>query len=205
MILNCTKEELYLNGIYRIYCIKNQKSYIGSAAGFKSRSRTRNGFYCRYYSHLNKLKTNKHRNAYLQNAWNLYKEDSFVFEILEVCLPEDCLKKELHYMDVYKSMIKENGFNMIKQSLGNHTGIFTKEHRSKISKALIGRPRPDYLREKLGVRVGQFDFQGNLIKEYFSMSEASRQTGIQRQDIGQSIIGKKCKTAGGFIWKKMKT
>lgn len=36
------------------------------------------------------------------------------------------------------------------------------------------------------------------------MSEASRVTGIQRQDIGQSIIGRKCKTAGGFIWKKDK-
>ena len=35
------------------------------------------------------------------------------------------------------------------------------------------------------------------------MSEASRITGIMRQDIGQACIGKKIKKAGGFYWERV--
>lgn len=196
---NYNEEEINKFGIYRIYCKGNNKSYIGSARGY--RSKNKKGFKLRLYSHVLKLNNNKHPNYYLQNAWNKYGKESFYFEILEFCDPQICDEKEIEYIEKYNSMTYQNGFNIIKQPLSNYAGVFTEEHRSKISNSLKGKNRPLSVKKKLGNPVLQYDLSGNFIKEYYSMSEASRQTGIQRQDIGQSIIGKKCKTAGGYIWK----
>lgn len=200
-----TKEELYLNGIYSIYCISNNKFYIGSASGTNSYYKYKNGFIARFNDHKYKLNNNKHKNSYLQNAYNMYGSENFIFEIVEICDTDKCKLIEIPYMDKYQSMIYQNGFNIIRQSLSNHSGYFSKEHKRKISESLLGIPRTLELKKKLGTSIGQYDLDNNFITEYYSMSEASRITGIQRQDIGQSIIGIKCKTAGGFIWKKMKT
>ena len=205
MTHNYTKEEMTKNGIYRIYCNENNKSYIGSAACTKSNMKTRIGFNARFLNHQTQLSKNKHRNAYLQNAYNLYGEESFTFEIIEYCHPDDCAEKEIYYMEVYQSMIYENGFNIIKQPLTNYAGNFTQEHKDKISKSLTGKTRPIEDVVKYSKTILQYDLEGNFIKEYYSMSEASRVTGIQRQDIGQQILGRG-KTAGGYFWKlKIKT
>lgn len=205
MTHNYTKEEMFKNGIYRIYCKENNKSYIGSAACTKSNMKTRIGFNARFLNHQTQLSKNKHRNAYLQNAYNLYGEESFTFEIVEFYHPDDCAEKEIYYMEVYQSMIYENGFNIIKQPLTNYAGNFTQEHKDKISKSLTGRIRPVEDIVKFSKTVLQYDLDGNFIREYYSMSEASRITGIQRQDIGQQILGNG-KTAGGYFWKlKIKT
>ena len=205
MTHNYTKEEMTKNGIYRIYCNKNNKSYIGSAACTKSNMKTRIGFNARFLTHQLHLLRNKHRNAYLQNAYNLYGEKSFTFEIIEICHPDECAEKEIYYMEQYQSMIDENGFNIIKQPLTNYAGNFTQEHKDKISKSLTGRTRPIEDIVKFSKTVLQYDLEGNFIREYYSMSEASRITGIQRQDIGQQILGNG-KTAGGYFWKlKIKT
>lgn len=197
-----TQEELLKHGIYRIYCKGNNKSYIGSASSTKSKTKTRNGFIGRYKHHVRFLKENKHRNSYLQNAYNFYGLESFTFEILLFCKPEECDLYEIPYMDKYESMIYQNGFNIIRQPLSNYNGNFSEEHCRKISESLKGRKRPIKDVKRWSTAVEQYDKEGNFIAEYYSMSEASRITGIQRQDIGQSIIGRKCKTAGGFIWKK---
>ncbi len=48
--------------------------------------------------------------------------------------------------------------------------------------------------------VLQYDLNGNLIKEHYSMINASRQTKAQRSSIWK-VCNNKAKTAGGFIWK----
>ena len=60
-------------GIYKIINVVNNKFYIGSAVNF-SRRKTR---------HFSELRTNKHNNSKLQNAWNKYGESSFVFAVVE--------------------------------------------------------------------------------------------------------------------------
>ena len=60
-------------GIYKIINVVNNKFYLGSAVNF-SRRKTR---------HFSELRTNKHNNSKLQNAWNKYGEASFVFAIVE--------------------------------------------------------------------------------------------------------------------------
>lgn len=46
----------------------------------------------------------------------------------------------------------------------------------------------------------QFDSNMNLIKEFNSLTEASRNTGIAAQNISASCLGK-IKESGGFIWR----
>lgn len=48
--------------------------------------------------------------------------------------------------------------------------------------------------------VLQFDKENNFIKEYESLNEAERQTGIFQTNIGK-CCSKKRKTAGGYIWR----
>ena len=68
-------ENLKLKGIYSITNINDNKIYIGST--FKS-------FIGRFKQHYNKLNQNKHPSLYLQNAWNKYGENNFIFRIVEV-------------------------------------------------------------------------------------------------------------------------
>lgn len=60
-------------GIYKIINVVNNKFYVGSAVDFKRR-KTR---------HFSELRTGKHNNRYLQNAWDKYGEQAFVFVVVE--------------------------------------------------------------------------------------------------------------------------
>lgn len=61
-------------GIYCIECIETNTKYIGQ---------TLESFYRRWIFHKWNLKNNKHSNTYLQNAWNKYGSDKFLFYPLE--------------------------------------------------------------------------------------------------------------------------
>lgn len=49
-------------------------------------------------------------------------------------------------------------------------------------------------------KIGQYDLNNNLIKEYPSIATASKENNIHKANI-QGILKNKRKTAGGFIWK----
>lgn len=51
--------------------------------------------------------------------------------------------------------------------------------------------------------VFQYTKQGEFVAEYFSQSEASRVTGINRSSISNCCLGQR-PSAGGFIWKTKK-
>ncbi len=71
------------SGIYKISCNVNGKFYIGS-----SQELSRRKIY-----HFNRLRANNHPNKHMQNAYNLYGEHSFSFDILKYCTV-DCLLVE---------------------------------------------------------------------------------------------------------------
>ena len=57
-------------------------------------------------------------------------------------------------------------------------------------------------REALVKKVYQFDIFGNFIKEYDSIMDASRTTGINNGNIGSCCIGRQNhSTAGGYVWR----
>lgn len=200
-----TKEELKQTGVYKITCKANNKFYIGSACATKSKKNaSKLGFNGRWYGHLYKLRLNKHTNPYLQNCYNLYGEDSLIFEIIEICSIEEAIKKEYDYINLYKSYDNLIGFNILRTHLANYT--FGKDRESmKLTLSLLykGKTRPLDIVKKWSKEIQQLDENQNVIATYYSIAEAGRQTNISRQDIGQAAIHKHRK-AGGFYWRKVK-
>ena len=56
------------------------------------------------------------------------------------------------------------------------------------------------VKEKLSIPILQFSKDGTFIKEWPSVSEASRQLGIARQNICHCLKGR-IKSASGFVWR----
>lgn len=82
-----------INGIYEIKNLITNDIYIGSSA-------SKQGILRRWLDHKSLLRNNKHHSIILQKAWNKYKEESFLFSIVETCLPIDCVKYEQKYINL---------------------------------------------------------------------------------------------------------
>lgn len=78
--------------IYKITNRINGKVYIGSTKNVKQR----------WAKHKALLRHNHHPNFHIQAAWNKYGEDSFVFEIVEECVPDELLSREQFFIDTIK-------------------------------------------------------------------------------------------------------
>lgn len=74
------------SGVYIITCVIGIKHYIGVSVNVKYRL-------CK---HRSDLRGNRHRNAHLQSAFNLYGEQNFTFESLEY-YPEDQMASFEHW------------------------------------------------------------------------------------------------------------
>ena len=185
-----SKGDLCKSGIYIISCNVNKKFYIGS---------TTNMFKRRLGHHYGALVRNKHRNSYLQNSFNKYSEKAFSFSILEYVNDNSrMLDREQYWIDKLDALNK--GFNMLPKTHTTKGRVVRKETRLKLIKSLTGRTRGLAVRKALGKPCQQYDVCGNFIAEYYSTTEAGRQTGIQRQDIGKVCRGL-LYTAGSYQWK----
>lgn len=78
-----------ISGIYAIVNKLNGHRYIGSSSNIHSR----------WQVHINMLNRNDHHSRHLQNAWNKYGEENFLFVLLEECNPEILLIREQYYLD----------------------------------------------------------------------------------------------------------
>jgi group I intron endonuclease len=121
--------------IYQIKNLVNNKIYIGSTKNFLIRKQ----------EHWHRLKSKKHENFYLQNAWNKYGEHNFVFEILEKIEDEEkLLVKEQEYIDVYSP-----DYNICK-SAGKPPTKFGENHpNSKLKFTQVCEIREIYKDEKI--------------------------------------------------------
>jgi transcriptional regulator len=77
-------------GIYKITNPVNNEIYIGSAA---------NSLRKRFRDHRRLLKLDKNPCKYLQRIYNKNPNVDFIFEVLEFCSTEDCIKREQYYID----------------------------------------------------------------------------------------------------------
>lgn len=77
-------------GIYKIENLVNNHIYVGCASNLAVR---KNG-------HFSSLRNGKHRNQYLQRAFNKYGESSFKFSVLELCDKPFLVKREQYWIDL---------------------------------------------------------------------------------------------------------
>ena len=98
-------------GVYKIVNVVNGKLYVGSSTDVKYR----------LWRHQHELLENKHENKHLQNAWNKYGRQSFVFEIILYCEENQLIEREQEMIDYYQSA-KGKGYNLCSIA-GNCLGI----------------------------------------------------------------------------------
>ena len=134
----------WVTGVYVIRNKVNGKEYIGSAATSLKR---------RWKGHTDELKTGKHRNRYLQNAWNKYGANNFEFIVVERCPPDLCLIREQFWLDEKKTYVRSVGYN-IAITAGSNLGLkFVYKPRdpevhARIASKLRGRKLSPAHREK---------------------------------------------------------
>lgn len=101
------------SGIYSITNLVNNKKYVGKSVSI----------YSRFGQHRTELRRNEHCNKYLQHAWNKYGEENFKFEIIEEHDKENLREKEIYWINEYKTLYAETGYNLIDESkLSNEDG-----------------------------------------------------------------------------------
>lgn len=128
-------------GIYKIVNIVNNKIYVGS---------TLKSFKNRFKTHIKLLKKNQHENSILQNAWNKYGENSFIFEIIESfdkIESNDLLNLEQKYIKQYDSTNRNIGYNICsvgKSRYGTKWSEESKNNRCGKGNPMFGK---GYLRE----------------------------------------------------------
>ena len=146
-------------GIYTIKNTKNNNLYIGSSKNIE----------VRFIHHKSLLRSNKHHSIHLQNAWNLYGEECFIFNIIEECTLDILLEREQFYLD---KLLKANdyvlgksdyflkyGYNICPFSIKGFTG---KHDRRSILKQLKSRRLSE---------IYQIDYNGNILNIYDMISE----------------------------------
>lgn len=117
------------SGIYLIECLANNKKYVGKTKDLKKR----------WNQHVWELNNDKHFNKYLQNAWNKYGANNFIFSILEYVETEDERNIKEDYFIKKLETIVPNGMNFKGGGWGG--GSFSDETRKKMSDNMIGNKR----------------------------------------------------------------
>lgn len=112
-----------ISGIYEIRNIENGKRYIGSTVSMSRR----------WVLHKVLLKLNKHHSQHLQNSYNKYGKDCFVFEVIEECDRHLLMEREQYYIDIMKPE-----YNMSPTATSVLGLKHTAEARAHMSAAQIG-------------------------------------------------------------------
>src|SRR5260221_4464131 len=182
------------SSIYKITCTANKRIYIGSAVNLRKRKS----------EHLSCLQQNKHGNPYMQNAWNKYGEQSFIFEVLEFVLPISRLAREQYWLNKLKPFGRK-GFNIARDTVAFSRGIKqTPEHIEKRRQAKLGQVCMPKTREKLRLanlgkklssktceKMGQSRRGGKQSPEAIENMRQAQGTPEMRENRRQSQLGRK--------------
>ena len=169
-------------GVYRIVNRTNNKIYVGSTSTL--------GFKKRWWGHRTRLRANTHWNQHLQNAWNKYGESQFQFEIIETCLPLDCIAREQYYIDTLHPQ-----YNLSKTA-GSPLGCrHTNATKQKIGDACRGEKNYGYSGEHIFYHPKHGYFNGSIVDfgRTFSLRKSlpyKLSEGILSKSHGWIYIGK---------------
>jgi len=206
-------------GIYVIRNIINNKIYIGKSINIHKRIITHKAF----------LKAkNKNENRHLINAWHKYNEDNFEYFVIEYLEKKETLlaKRELYWMEVFKSYDRSKGYNLRKDSqskciVSNETRELLKlraKERSEdpnFSTAIYShtywKDHPEATKkmaDKVKIKKHKFSFEqydrdNNYIKTWFSVEEIIKHNPEYKWQNIYSVCNGYKPTYRGYIWKKI--
>lgn len=152
-------------GIYCITNMVNSKKYIGQSVDI----------YTRWANHKSALKHNRHDNEHLQNAWNTYGEQNFIFEILEICDIDKIDNIEKKYIELFNTMNRAFGYN--NESGGHKNKSLSEQSRQKISEKHKGKKLSDETKKKIGAAS-----KGRVLSDEARNKIRTAITGIERSE-----------------------
>jgi len=172
------KIQRYSSGIYKITNLVNGHFYVGSSVNV----------YNRFHTHKTKLKKNIHVNKYLQNAFNKYGENNFLFTVLEYC-DKNCIQdREQYYLDFLNP--KYNFRKIAHINLGISP---TKETREKIRTTLKLKYEMGlvpFKNEDKWRPINVYNLEGDFIKKFNSIMEAVRELGVKKANLRRALNNK---------------
>ena len=131
-------------GVYKITS-PNNRVYIGSSSDIK----TRFSFYKSGYTKTQWI---------LKRSFDKYGIDAHTFEILEICEPEEKLKKERYYGDLFKSMYEFGGMNLKLPSSDDKPALYSKLTIDKFSELAKNRKYTKETLDKFSkARIGKYN------------------------------------------------
>lgn len=129
-----------MTGIYAITHTQSKRTYVGSSSNIKRR----------FVSHRHSLRHNKHPNKHLQNCWNLYGEDAFTFEIIEILDSIDQLElREEYWIQELGASNRVGGFNVRLEAKSNRGYVPSETLKQRWREANQNRPCLPDTRKKL--------------------------------------------------------
>lgn len=148
--------EMEISGIYTVTNIKNSKVYVGCATQVNKR----------LSNHKRDLINKKHKNIYLQRAWEAGEESDFEFSLLEECPIEYLASLEHYWATLLDSHNNKRGYN-IRPTHPYGKIVNTKEIRNKISATNKGRnfTTPESIRKGLETRKKNAELRGYYFSE----------------------------------------
>lgn len=159
-------------GIYKITNKINLKAYIGQSVDIEKRWR-------------------QHKNmsrgcTLLLRAFQKYGIENFLFEIVEICSPEELNEKEKYYIWYYRTYVDYgHGYNL---TTGGDGGMCVSEiARKHMSDSLGGEP------------IYQFNLNGEYLGRFDYIADAERKLNIPHENIIKVLNGD-YKSAGGFVF-----
>jgi group I intron endonuclease len=157
-----------ISGVYLIKCIANNKIYIGSTIDYKHRIE----------NHIHFLSYNKHHNPLLQNDYNNYGSDCFMYLLLEVIDKELLIESEERWVDYFKSNILDFGYNIRKVVPCNYSTEVSQETRRKLAIASTGKKHTKESCKKIS------DSRQYIDKETYK-KQAIKVTGVNNPNFGK--------------------
>lgn len=165
-------------GIYKITNTITNCSYIGSSVNIDRRFR----------QHRHSLKHNKHVNTYLQNSWNKYGENVFIFEIIEIVVDfNNLLKREQYHIDICN--FKYNLNVVTPTRLGSKANAETKKRLSESHKGKIS-PKKGLKTGKPAWNSGKTDVYSKESLQKMSASKKGKRFSI-KTEFKKGIISNK--------------
>jgi len=162
-------------GVYGIGNIVNGKWYIGSSKHI----------WHRWKAHISSLRCGKHRNNFLQNAWNKHGEGCFEFIILEECLASERMIRENIWMGTHRSLVELSGYNL--KTADPENTVYSEKAKIKMR---LTKSTPEWKAKASAAQMGHKTSQEtkDRIREAHIGQKASAAT---REKMSKARLGKK--------------
>jgi hypothetical protein len=190
------QEKVKIFEVYKVTNKLNSKVYVGI---------TNQGFKQRWYKHCSD--SIRGSEFPLHNAIRKYGVDNFSIEVLEICNTSEELKsREQYWISILNSKVISNlGYNVTDGGDGTFGVKHSDETKEKIRQKAFEREISDITRYNMSMNssfakeISMFTLDGEFIKTFRTVKEASLEIGISSTNIASCARGN-YKQSGGYKW-----